>query len=140
MSTPVIAALPIVSTLLAIGYHHAIKSAFKRKRPLNARISGQRQPSFPSGHATITSAFATSAAYLLLRERAAPARTVIPAAALLPAAVGLARVYDGRHWASDVVGGWLAGTSISSSAITVVELLDGRRSARSRHPSAGRRH
>jgi membrane-associated phospholipid phosphatase len=71
--------------------------------------SGNRQ-SFPSGHATI--AFAAAAAASSEVSRMWPKMTWIVGPALYTSAafVGLARMYQSKHWASDVVLGAGIGT------------------------------
>jgi membrane-associated phospholipid phosphatase len=71
--------------------------------------SGNRQ-SFPSGHATI--AFAAAAAASSEVSRMWPKMTWIVGPALYTSAafVGLARMYQSQHWASDVVLGAGIGT------------------------------
>jgi undecaprenyl-diphosphatase len=59
-------------------------------------------PSFPSDHATF--AFAVAVALLLVSKRVG-----VPAL-VLAALIGLARVYAGEHYLSDVAGGALIGT------------------------------
>jgi len=112
-------AAPTAAVLAAIGAHHAIKAMFPRKRPLSARLSGKTEPSYPSGHAaTMTALCATTAMLATRSPRSTPAlrRTVVTTAVAAPALVGLARVYSGRHWASDVVGGWTLGLAIAATA------------------------
>jgi membrane-associated phospholipid phosphatase len=73
-------------------------------RPFNAK---DRWQSFPSGHATV--AFSLAAA---ISEEAG--RPWVTAATYGTATlVGWSRVYEDRHWASDVVGGALVGVAAS---------------------------
>lgn len=109
---------PAAAVIAAIGAHHAIKALFPRKRPLSARLGGKTEPSYPSGHAaTMTALSATTAMLTTKRARSSPAlrRAILGTAVTAPAIVGLARVYSGRHWATDVVGGWTLGISLAAS-------------------------
>lgn len=71
-----------------------------RYRPLNGR---NRWQSFPSGHATV----AFSLASALSEEARTPWVTVLAYGGA--AAVAWSRVYDDKHWASDVTAGALIG-------------------------------
>ncbi len=71
-----------------------------RYRPLNAE---NRWQSFPSGHAVV----AFSLASALSEEARAPWVTVLAYGGA--AAVAWSRVYDDKHWASDVTAGALIG-------------------------------
>jgi undecaprenyl-diphosphatase len=114
------AASPLVATLTAIATHHAIKLVFKRRRPGGALIRGKTEPSFPSGHASVTTATVGASVYALIRHDIVPANAA-PFAAGLPLAVGLSRVYLDKHWASDVIGGWLVGVGIAAGASSLYD-------------------
>lgn len=81
------------------------KYAFKRKRPVrqyNPRIWNSRfTPSFPSGHAATTAAWATSLAL------ASPKNTSFMMGYTLLS--GYSQVYVGNHYVSDVIAGWVIG-------------------------------
>jgi undecaprenyl-diphosphatase len=73
-------------------------------------------PSFPSGHTTGVTAEALTVAYVLHRERLAPP-ALLAALLVCPVLVGTTRVYRDRHWASDIVGGWAAGTAVAAACV-----------------------
>ncbi|MDQ3556551.1 MAG: phosphatase PAP2 family protein, partial [Gemmatimonadota bacterium] len=79
-----------------------------RFRPFNLQ---NRWQSFPAGHAL--AAFALAAA---LSEEAGSPWVTVPAfgAATL---VGWSRIYDDKHWTSDVVGGAAIGTLVSRGTV-----------------------
>jgi PAP2 superfamily len=60
---------------------------------------------FPSGHTANAVAVWGTLAYLATRHR----RAAGAAAGVMALAIGLATVYLGTHWVSDVLGGWAAG-------------------------------
>jgi undecaprenyl-diphosphatase len=63
---------------------------------------------FPSGHTANSVVIWGTLAYLASHHR----RTAAVAAALAAVVVGLATVYLGTHWFSDVLGGWAAGALV----------------------------
>jgi undecaprenyl-diphosphatase len=79
------------------------------------------EQSYPSGHALQTSSMAIVSSYVSRREgMAAP-----PWAAslgLLSLATGLGRLLLDRHWASDILGGYLAGISLGTASAGLYEL------------------
>ncbi|UZP66507.1 phosphatase PAP2 family protein [Desulfovibrio mangrovi] len=106
-----------------------IKKEFKRVRPLNAMASvhyvddgewmqrpADFQPtktkgqSFVSAHAANSMAAAGMAA--LLWKRVPLMRLIL----LLPLLIGYSRLYLGKHYPSDVMGGWLVGLAVLMTA------------------------
>ncbi len=67
--------------------------------------------SFPSGHALRGAFFCTFAAALLWQRGSRLARSASLGFLLLALLLGLARVYGGDHWLSDVVAGLLLGAA-----------------------------
>ncbi|MBG0777254.1 MAG: phosphatase PAP2 family protein [Desulfovibrionaceae bacterium] len=118
----------LLAALAAVGLADAganvVKHAVGRVRPLNA-VAGtylhedgqwtrrapdfaqtkERGSSYVSSHAANTMALAVAAA-LLWPGAARAARAGL---LLLPLAVGYSRIYLGKHYPSDVLGGWLVG-------------------------------
>ncbi len=87
------------------------KGLVHRPRPA-VEVSPARRPgqtpvatSFPSGHAAAAAAFATGVG-LEMPALAAPV-------GVLAAAVGIARVVNGVHYPSDIIGGWAVGISVA---------------------------
>jgi len=115
-------ASPLLASVGAILAHHGIKLVFRRRRPPGAWLHGNTEPSFPSGHVSIVTATACASAYLLVRRGVHPAK-VIPVAVAVPGAVGLSRVYLDKHWASDVIGGFLVGLGIAAGSVMAGEAV-----------------
>jgi undecaprenyl-diphosphatase len=112
---PVLAALATAS-IGAILAHHAVKLVYRRPRPAGALARGKTEPAFPSGHTTDATAVLVTGAYLLAQQRLATPGVVTVAALLLALSTGVSRVVLGWHWATDVVGGWIAGVGVAACA------------------------
>lgn len=115
-----------------------LKGAVGRHRPSDGRGPDRFWPglkarsnwdSFPSGH--VTHAFAIAAGIAAESGRPAVAAIAYGTAGL----VGLSRLYDRAHWASDVVAGAVIGTAASQTMIFQLR----RRSLKHAAPLAGAR-
>jgi membrane-associated phospholipid phosphatase len=114
-------ALAIAATGVAIG-----KAIVARGRPPVAlHLVNESDASFPSGHATDTTAIlltlALVTAVFVLRR---PLLRVIPvvAAVLLSCAVGVSRLILGVHWPTDVLSGWALGATVALAVTLVVSV------------------
>lgn len=94
------------------------KRSFARPRPQGLGAGVDSSGSFPSGHGTMAAAVCGTLAYLLWREGFVRGRVALTVAAMIPLLVGISRVYLNVHWASDVLGGWLAGLLVAAVAAT----------------------
>ena len=112
------AAVPAVAMALASATHVISSALVGRPRPALERL-GTRQPtsSFPSGHVGAMTALAVAVAGAG-RELPRPGRIVLGAAlAGYLALLGWSRVYNGQHYASDVVAGYLNGCACGALAL-----------------------
>jgi len=96
------------------------KRFIARQRPVHGYAIDPTY-AFPSGHATLAAAVCGTLAYVLWRERLVPGAAAIGAGIALPVIVGISRVYLDVHWATDVVGGWLAGLIVACLAAAIYE-------------------
>jgi len=101
--------------VLAVGLGYAVneglKEWFARPRP---DMPGQLESySFPSGHAQMGFLYVSSIGMVAMRRlRSGFWRKAVPAAAgILIAGIGVSRIVLGRHYATDVLAGWAAGTA-----------------------------
>ena len=87
------------------------KMMFHRSRPLFA-VFHETDFSFPSGHATIAVAFYGYLAYILARSAKKRYRWLIISGAILIAGlIGYSRLYLGVHYVSDILAGYLIGST-----------------------------
>jgi membrane-associated phospholipid phosphatase len=105
-----------------------------RKRPAVAHLDGAPPTSsFPSGHVAAAIALYGSLAIIAVRvsSRAWLRVLAVIAAVALPACVGVARLYRGMHFLTDVIGGAVLGV-VWLTIVFVVVLGFQRRGSRTR--------
>jgi len=122
-----VASAPALSLGLAGAAAALSKAVVGRPRPsVGLHLVTETEPSFPSGHATdSTAVFLTLAlvvATLLWRSPRARA-AIVAGAVALAGSVGLSRLTLGVHWPSDVLAGWALGTMVATFVSTTVMLL-----------------
>jgi undecaprenyl-diphosphatase len=101
------------SLLLAAATVAVLKPIIDRSRPpADLALHHVGTPAFPSNHAAITSAIAV--ALLVAVRWGSPRRTIVAAVVLGGTVVfiGGCMVYLGAHWPTDIVAGWLLGSTI----------------------------
>jgi undecaprenyl-diphosphatase len=123
----VVALAPAMALVLAAAAAAAGKQIVGRERPpVGVRLMIETERSFPSGHATDSTALYVTLALVVsvfvLRRPIARAATAF-AGVVLPAAVGITRLVLGVHWPTDVFGGWALGLTISLTVFLVVAAL-----------------
>lgn len=126
------AARLLLAALGGWSIHRLLKLGLDSRRPPGALRRGKRSRSFPSGHTTATTAMALVAAADVARNGMARRDTTLSLALGGALLMGATRVLLDEHWASDVVGGWLAGGAVAAAC------LAGRTPARARHGAAAR--
>jgi undecaprenyl-diphosphatase len=124
------AAVPIAAaSASAASLAWVLERMMRPRKPPPGRHS-PTEPAFPSGHALQTGAVAWTTAYVLVRERIARPGGAVPLAVALPAVSGLVKLWRDRHWFTDVVGGYLLGAALASSAAAGYEITRPRRGHR----------
>ena len=109
--------------------HLILKSAFHRARPDGDWLTAVQGYSFPSGHALGAVLFYGTLAYLGVRlyrmpgDRPVRRYLFVSVCAAVVFWVGVARVYLGVHFLSDVLGGWSTGVFWLSLCLASVHRL-----------------
>ena len=115
----------VSSALATLGF----KAMVGRPRPDYAIVEPVPQDmGFPSGHSAFAVLLGGVLIYLVWQHvEYPPLRWAVRAIlALLVLAVGLSRLYLGVHWPSDVLGGYLFGTTALIVLITLKDCLERR--------------
>ena len=106
-----------------------VKNIVGRSRPpVSLHLVSESDASFPSGHATDSTAvlltLALVVAVFVLRRPIIRALTVA-ASGLLAAGIGASRLVLGVHWPTDVLAGWALGMSVALT-VTMAGAIVGR--------------
>ncbi|MBV9772637.1 MAG: phosphatase PAP2 family protein [Gemmatimonadetes bacterium] len=112
------------AVLLAGTVATALNPAFDRWLPQPPAPPGhesRRKPVFPSGHAFGPGAVALSTAYVLSREGIAHPAVAMPVAMTVPLVTAGGRMLVEKHWASDVLGGYLGGVALAAACLAAYE-------------------
>jgi undecaprenyl-diphosphatase len=108
-----VAAGVLVAPVVAILLFNILKRIYARPRPVGLGGIVPSSYSFPSGHATASTAICCTLAYVYWREGLIGRSTALMLAIAAPLLIGVSRVYLNVHWATDVIGGWCAGLLIA---------------------------
>jgi undecaprenyl-diphosphatase len=109
-----------------------LKLVFQRARPILNRIIDANGYSFPSGHSMAAFSLYGILTYLLWRH--VVSRTgrllLVIVSVIMIFMIGISRVYLGVHYPSDVLGGYLASSSLLAISIWFYERFQEKRSHR----------
>jgi len=109
-----------LAPVLAMTAGQSFTTFLPQQRPPDNERGNVEEASFPSGHVTGVVAEALTIGYVLSREELVSLRGISLLAAW-PLIVAAARVYRDRHWASDAIGGLLAGTAVAAFTTGIYE-------------------
>jgi undecaprenyl-diphosphatase len=110
---PRVASTVLIAPAVAVGLFSAVKQLYARPRPVGLSGIVSSSYSFPSGHATASTAICCTLAYVYWREGFVSRTVALSFAIVVPLLIGISRVYLNVHWATDVLGGWSAGLLIA---------------------------
>ncbi len=105
----------ILAAVLATAVNLMVKDLIQRPRPTTSLVHVMARLtdfSFPSGHVMYYVGFFGFIGYLAftLLKPSLKRLLILWAVGLLIGLVGISRIYEGEHWASDVLGAYLLGT------------------------------
>jgi undecaprenyl-diphosphatase len=109
--------LPVLlAPALGVVAYVTLKNIFARARPSALAYAMEGTYSFPSAHATSSSAICCTLAYVFWREHLVNGTVALLVGVVVPLLVGLSRIYLDVHWTTDVLGGWSAGVLVATLA------------------------
>ncbi|MER5259514.1 phosphatase PAP2 family protein [Streptomyces sp. NPDC002855] len=120
------------ASLVGTAVQQGLKAAVDKPRPTwPDPVDSAHFAAFPSGHAMTATVFCGLLLWLLRLYGAGPAawRTAVTIAVVSVVGVGVTRVWNGVHWPTDVVGGWLLGALMVTLAIATYAYRPGARAA-----------
>jgi undecaprenyl-diphosphatase len=117
----------------ALGAAALVADATKRlvdrgRPPAPLRLVIEGDPSFPSGHATDSTAVYLTLGLVLavfVFRRPLIRMAVLAGSAAVAAAIGASRLVLGVHWPSDVLAGWALGVAVALGVTIAATLLVG---------------
>lgn len=122
-------AVTVMTSALAAS---AVSDAFEKFLPRRHAPWGRfefTEPSFPSGHALRASTVSLVTAYVLVRENVGNREIHVPVALSVPLSTALHALYFDRHWATDIIGGWLGAAALGSACAAGYEVAQARKKA-----------
>lgn len=122
------AATVVLSSVAAYGASGAAEKFLPRRQAPWGRLS-VTEPSFPSGHALRAATVTLVTAYVLIRENVGQRKVAVPIALAIPPLTALHALYFDRHWATDIVGGWLGAVGIATACAYGYEVAQARKKA-----------
>jgi undecaprenyl-diphosphatase len=106
---PIDAIFLVISVVGALILFNVDKALVERPRPPLHHLEAASNWSFPSGHATTSSAFYLALALVLTAGHRRARLAALTGAIILVAAIAFSRVYLAVHYPADVAGGMLLG-------------------------------
>lgn len=114
----------LIALIITFAVTSPLKDVFDRPRPPpDLAITTLYESSMPSSHAVLTSAVVV--AVLMASWWTSPALHRVAAVVGIAGCllVGVAMIYLGGHWFSDIIVGWLLGAGITAAAMLLLKRL-----------------
>lgn len=115
----------LLAPVAAVPAYLGTKSLFIRTRPSGVGNAFEGTYSFPSAHATTSSAICSAVAYLLYREALVSRTAAIAGTLVICLLVGVSRIYLDVHWTTDIIGGWCLGIALAATTAALYEMSGG---------------
>lgn len=115
---------PLVSLWACAVLTSFAKGFWDRPRPTLEALRETGSASFPSGHASNTTALVVACALVTpsFFPKIRLSRSLI-VAAIISAIMGWTRLALGVHWATDVIAGWILGATVAVVVVSVARRL-----------------
>jgi len=121
-----LAVIPMIALQVNDIFTASFKNWFAVPRPPRSNwLSGAGGGSFPSGHTANTTAFVIAVVLVVAfrTSRRTARRQMFFVAALLVSLMGWSRLALNVHWLSDVLAGWVLGSSTAFACVLIVMKL-----------------
>ena len=108
------AGMVLASVVSGVLLSNSLKLVFARARPdIVPHHAAFYAASFPSGHTTLSAIVYLTLAALLCRTQSSAAVKgyILAVGVFLTFIVGISRIFLGVHWPTDVIAGWLVGST-----------------------------
>jgi membrane-associated phospholipid phosphatase len=124
--------LGLGGAIASVAVSTSLKMATQRSRPFHERghdfwnrSSFSSDTSFPSGHTTLAFSLATVMSHQYAQDKPVLSAVFYTGATL----TGLSRIYDDKHWVTDVFMGSVIGYTVTKSVLGYYEKLKGKKNS-----------
>ena len=117
--------LLVVGLVLEVAIFMTANNIAHRHRPFVLHIGGTPKTfSFPSGHSAASVVLYGGLAVLVCAATSNRGARIAAwfVAAVVAVAVGLSRIYEGEHYPTDVLSGWLMGAAVLALAVFIIRV------------------
>lgn len=112
----------LLATLISNVFVEVFKHIFIRTRPMDFMRITQGGYSYPSGHASVSSATLWTL-YRITRGTSDTKKRIRYISLILPLIIGLTRLILGVHWPTDVISGFILGFAVTNIAPELADMV-----------------